>query len=167
MKIAIVDIETTGLDPTKHEIIEIGCVIFNDRGFEITDWLDVKVRPKHIETADPIALQVNGYNEEEWKDAIGLGEAMSRLMEKAEDAVFCSYPVVFDYPFIQQIGVEESFSHYKLCLFSMVYSRFGKPLSMKDACERFDIQPEPKVHRAMNGAMCEYNLYRALHEDAV
>ena len=67
--IAIVDLETTGLDEQLHEIIEVGMVVVNQKTLEIIDTLDMKVRPTHPETASAKALEVNGYNEEDWIDS--------------------------------------------------------------------------------------------------
>ena len=45
----------------RHEIIEIGCVITTPR-LEIIEKFELKIKPKHIEDADPIALKINHYN---------------------------------------------------------------------------------------------------------
>ena len=77
--LAFIDIETTGFNVETQEIIEIGCVIVaqND-GIpgEVIDEFDLKVKPEHLEAADPEALSVNGYNEAEWLFAMDLMQAM-------------------------------------------------------------------------------------------
>jgi DNA polymerase III epsilon subunit-like protein len=162
MKIAMIDLETTGLDPKFHEIIEIGCVVFDSDTFEILDTLDIKAKPQHIERAHPKALEVNGYTEDAWDDAMLLGDALGKLEDIAEGAVFCSFPVAFDFLFIDSVGISGIFNRYKICLFSMLYQKTGEIMSLKNACKRFDIEPEPDVHRAINGAMSEYKLFKAL-----
>ncbi len=163
MKIAVIDLETTGLHPHVHEIIEVGGVIFDDRTYDIVDTLDFKVTPTNMDVFSEQARIVNGYTEEAWKDAMSKEEAVRELRLRANNAVFCSYPLLFDYSFIQAAGAHVNFNRYKTCLFSMMYSHFGTFMSLKDACRRFDIPPEPDVHRAINGAMAGYELYKALH----
>ena len=70
MKLVFLDTETTGLDHIKHEIIEIAFVIFENSGDEWTHSEVVrKIKPCHIETAQPKALEINGYNEKDWQEA--------------------------------------------------------------------------------------------------
>ena len=54
-KLVFVDVETTGLDETRHEIIEIAVI----RGSQT---YHRKVQPQHIETASPRALEINGFS---------------------------------------------------------------------------------------------------------
>ena len=77
-KIAFTDLEMTGLDPLKHEIIEFGLVVADEESLEILARYDQKVKPEHIEAAQKEALGVAGYKEEDWKDAISLKDALAQ-----------------------------------------------------------------------------------------
>ena len=97
----IVDIETTGTNPDIHEIIEIGAVN------EVTgETLSLKVVPIHIHTADPRALEVNGYTPEAWKDAVTLGHALLRLKQFSINGrvlpFMLGYNVSFDRMFLEK-----------------------------------------------------------------
>jgi oligoribonuclease (3'-5' exoribonuclease) len=70
--IAVTDVETKGLEPDIHEIIEIGLILVDQPSLTILDMLDVKVRPEHIERASEAALALNGYNQQEWRSAVSL-----------------------------------------------------------------------------------------------
>jgi len=61
-KLAFIDLETTGLNEAIHEICEIAI---------IADQLTYvrKVTLLRPDLADPIALKINGYNLEDWKDS--------------------------------------------------------------------------------------------------
>ena len=57
----VFDLETTGLDASQHEIIEIGCVLTTP-SFEVIEKFEFKIKPERIENADPIAMKINHYN---------------------------------------------------------------------------------------------------------
>src|SRR5258708_781182 len=84
--IAFTDLETTGLSVIKHEIIEIGAVITNS-DLEVIDEVDLKVHPRHIETAQARALEINGYTPDKWVGAICLREALQEYSDKTTNAV--------------------------------------------------------------------------------
>lgn len=169
-KIAIVDVETTGLDPRFHEIIEIGMVVFNARTFEIIDTFEMKVKPERPEDAEPKALQVNGYNDEEWEEAGTLHDAMLMMAEKAEGAMFCAHNMVFDWGFLDEAqrktGIELPFGRHKLDLLTLAWGRIPHhkvfSWSLKTICTYFGLPPEPKMHRALQGVLAEYMVYTKL-----
>ena len=173
-KIAITDLETSGDVPSKHEILEIGLIVFDNKTFEIFDTLNLKTRPEHLETAVPAALEWNGYKEEDWKDAVSLEQAMKEYGKKTEGAIFCSYNVSFDWGFINEAfsktGLQNPMStfenHDRLDLLTLAYMKGlkeSKSLSLKSACKLFDISAEPIPHSALNGAMTAYQLFKKLN----
>ncbi len=65
--IAFVDLETTGTDPARHELWEIGLVLRDQLGDHELRW---EVRP-NLAAADPAALRINRYYERTELDKIG------------------------------------------------------------------------------------------------
>ncbi len=174
-KIAITDIETTGDIPSRHEIIEIGLVVFDPNTFEILETMSKKVKPENIETAVPEAILYNGYTEEAWKEAVSLREAMEEYGEKTKDCMFCAYNVSFDWGFINEsfakFGIENPMAtrenHDRLDLLTLAWERGLKnqdSFSLKTACNLFGIPPEPEPHTALNGAMTSYELFKKLNK---
>lgn len=169
-KIAIVDLETTGLDPLHHEIIELGMVLFDADTLTILDALDLRIAPQWIERASPEALKVNGYNKKDWEKTMDLTLAMTLFKARTEDATFCAHNVIFDWSFLVQAsretGVLLNFDYHKVDLLSMAWAKIphGKmqSWSLKTICAYLRIPPEPKVHRGLQGAMKEYEVYKAL-----
>lgn len=167
------DLETSGDIPGEHEILEIGLVIFDPHTFEITDKWESKVKPGHIETAKQAALDYNGYNEKDWKDALALAEAIKIYGEKTEDCIFCSYNVSFDWSFVNdafwrckiQNPMSTKENHDRLDLLSIAWERGLKnepSFSLKTACKLFGIPPEPEPHSALNGSLTAYELFKKL-----
>ena len=171
-RIFLCDLETTGLDASRHEILEIGGILFDKDTCTILDVIDIKVKPERPEDGDPKAYFVNGYTKEDWKDAIGLHEAMLIVSEKAEKSLFMSYSVTFDWSFMQaafkKTGIEDPFHYHRLDLLTLAWSKIPHSKmgswALKSVCSYLNIPPEPKVHRGMNGAMKSYEVYRRLAE---
>lgn len=170
MKIIIVDLETTGLDPTQQEIIEIGAIITDDVDFYIHDEISIKVKPRRIDLASPKALEVNGYSAPEWQNTLSLEEAMQIFTDKAIGHIFMAYNYHFDAGFIEEAykktGIKNPFNHYKIDILSMAFTKIPHDKvgswSLKTVCTYLGIPPEPKIHRALNGARSAYQVYKKI-----
>ena len=164
IKLALTDVETTGLNPDEHEIIEIGLVVFDSEApFTIYDTLDIKVKPEHISSAEKEALAINGYNKEDWREAVSIEEAMTLYRTKTKDCMFMAHNVCFDYGFIQKYV---KFHRHKLDLFGVAWTKIPHEKmsrwSLKEICGALQIEPESEIHRAINGAMKEREVYMTL-----
>ena len=49
LKVAVLDTETTGLDPENHEIIQFGMIVYEGFGGTELEELNFKIRPRNIE----------------------------------------------------------------------------------------------------------------------
>lgn len=166
--ISIVDIETTGLDASRHEIIEIGLLIFDPRNMQVVKKGNLFVKPEHPETGDFLAAIVNGYNEEAWDAANNLKSAMAVFSGATDGTILLAQNVTFDWSFIREAerktGIRTHFDYHRLDLMSMVYAKTGEILSLKNMCRRFKIEPEPDVHRALAGAEKAFEIYKEIME---
>jgi DNA polymerase-3 subunit epsilon len=99
--IVFIDLETTGLDPNKHEIIEIGLVSMDYKTLTVWGERSWKVRPKRLEDADPKALEVNGFTPEAWEDAVYLQDALVEVAQNIENATMAGHNVHFDLDFLK------------------------------------------------------------------
>lgn len=168
--LAITDLEMTGLDPSVHEIIEIGLVLVDQDTFEIKDTLNVQVKPEHIGTASPEALVVNGYKAEDWNDAIPLKEALQIYAEKTRGAVFCGQVVSVDWGFLaegfRKTGVVHSMDYHQVDVPSIAWAKLRhtgiEKVKLSALCKYFGIPEEPQEHRAINGAMKAYEVLKKL-----
>jgi DNA polymerase III epsilon subunit-like protein len=100
MKLAFIDIETTGLNPGYHQIIEIAIITEIDGK---TDVYCTKIKPNDIHRADKKALQINGYNEIEWIDAPYDYEVVDEIAEKLNGCTLVGHNVQFDHEFIEDL----------------------------------------------------------------
>lgn len=169
MKYAIIDLETTGLNPlTGHEVIELGAVVFNSDNTDQREDINVLIKPSHPELGDPKAFAVNGYNEDEWKLAEPIEVVLKDLEPVFSGAVFMSYNVTFDWAFMAKAyhdaGIRDPFHYHRLDLMTMAWNAMppGSSISLKSACQHFGIEPEPTVHRALNGAIKAFEVYKKI-----
>lgn len=165
--ISLVDLETTGLDPRTCEIIEMAVIVFDKDTLEIVQTFETKVLPEHIETASEKALLINGYKEENWKDAISLKDAMEILKTHVDSTQLLAQNVVFDHGFLEtashQTGIALDFYRPCLDLPSIAWATIPhdkvQSWSLKTLCAYLHIPPEDSVHRAMGGASAAFNCY--------
>lgn len=159
--LAFIDVETTGLDPAVHEMIEFA--MFTDLGSPIV----FKIKPRHIETAHPKALEVNGYNEAEWTDAIPFDIAARQIADRLKDCVIVGHNVRFDVGFITALlksaGVDARIDYHLVDTVTLAYEHLVPKgltsLSLKNVCAFIGLTPEPDVHRAEAGASQCRNVY--------
>lgn len=172
MRIVLCDIETTNLTPQTGEIIELGFIIFESETFQVYGKFNFKIKPEHIETASPKALEVNGYTQEDWEDAITLSEALTFFAKATQGCHFAGHNVVFDYKFVEyylnKLGIEHNLNYHTLDTLSMAYAKIPhskmQSWSLKSICTYLGIPPEPRIHRAINGAESAYQVYVKLME---
>ena len=167
--LAIVDIETSGDDELKHEILEIGFLIVRKKNFEVIDSGNWLIKPHHIENAIHAALSRNGYNDYDWRDAEELSKVMPIFSEKTQNAIFTAFNVTFDWAFIKNAfrvtGAPNLMDYHRLDILTLAWTMGGDSLehfNLKAVSEFFGTPPEPDPHRAINGAEAALNILRKL-----
>jgi DNA polymerase III epsilon subunit-like protein len=167
-KMLWLDVETTGLDETVHEIIEIGAVLTDLQGNALRQ-VCIKVRPENIALANPEALRVNGYSPEAWVGAHSKREAAQLLRGAAADAILAGWNVGFDARFAKAMvcgqGLEPTWDYHSIDVFALAWPlllRNEAGLKMELACDLLGVPKEPRPHRAINGARTALALYHEL-----
>lgn len=166
---AFIDIEATGINVLRHEILEIGCVLTTPE-LKVIEEFELLVKPERIEDADPVSLKVTRYNKEEWKEAITLKNAMQILSEKTKDCIMVGQNVSFDVTFLEaaftQTGVSNHMHYHKLDTLSIAWAKFHKNedvnhFSLHELCQRFGIENK-RPHTSLSDARATYELYKKL-----
>jgi DNA polymerase-3 subunit epsilon len=167
--LAFIDIETTGLDIIKNEIIEIGCVITTQK-FKVIEKFELKIKPEHIENADPIALKVNHYDSADWALADNLEDAMKIFSKKVKDCIMIGQNVSFDSGFLEyafaKTKLKNNMHYHKLDTISIAWAKFhNNPdidhFSLRELCKHFDIKNK-NPHSALSDAYATFELYKKL-----
>ncbi|WP_298754863.1 3'-5' exonuclease [uncultured Psychroserpens sp.] len=168
----VLDVETTGLNPIKHSIVEIGALDFNNPSNEFYQ----KCKVFEGAEVDPMALKVNGYDNSQLLDSnrIGLKEMVLKFIEwidKINDRTIAGHNVDFDINFLNQTliryNIKYNFGWRKVDQHTLVYTNHlknGKSPPIKNGFSNLDgdnimryvgLPEEPKPHTGINGAKFE------------
>jgi DNA polymerase III epsilon subunit-like protein len=93
----VLDTETTGLLPEEHEIIELAIVNLDGKTL-----FNEKIKPKHIKTASPKALEINGYNKEDWSFARPFKEYAVIISNILDNSIVIGQNPLFDINFLDK-----------------------------------------------------------------
>lgn len=174
-KLAFLDIETTGFDVEKQEIIEIGVVIMSQKDGVLGDMVEefeLKIKPTKLENASAEALAINGYNEMEWMFAMTLEQAMKVFAEKTKDCIMVAHNIAFDYSFLAKAfaitGVKNEMFFAKIDTISFAYAKLHKldnapRLNLGALCEYFGVK-NSRAHTALADTRATVEVYRKLLE---
>lgn len=166
---AFIDLETTGLNFAKHEIIEIGCVLTDDK-LKVIEEFEFKIKPEHIENADKTALKINHYKEKDWELGYEIEDAIKIFSEKVKDCIMVGQNVSFDFGFIEynlnKFEIKNTLHYHKLDTISIAWAKLNKEkdfehFSLREMCKYFGIINE-NPHSALSDARATYLLYKKL-----
>ena len=176
--LVIVDLETTGLDPLVHEVIDIGAVRVDQASLDIEATFSAKLRPCHIEQQpDPKALEVNGYSPEAWKNAVDQFDGWRSFFFFARQGVFCSYRNDFDWSFTEEAlrlywpktGDRDKdrfgpFDRHLIDIPSIAWGVLGPlpKIGKNPVAIHLGIGEEKKPHGGLNGALHALEVLRSL-----
>jgi DNA polymerase III epsilon subunit-like protein len=168
----VLDIETTGLDPRRHSIIEIGAVDFSNP----SNYFSGKCQIWSGAEVDFQALEINGFTLEEIQDKKidshqELLSSFKNWTELIEDKTIAGQNVDFDISFLiesyKRFGLNFNLGKRKVDQHSIVFAHFLKrkikpslkegvsDLSSDVIMNYVGLPPEPRPHRALNGARYE------------
>lgn len=161
MKFAVVDIETTGLNPEHDRIIEIGVVLMEyDRVCSEHQFL---IQPE--QKLRPVIVHLTGISDRDLEGMPLFEEVADELLELLSDRVLIGHNIQFDYSFLKKAfaGSGISFSSKTICTRDL--SEFVFPglrsFSLKSICRKLKIANE-KPHRALPDARVTALLFHQL-----
>ncbi|SCA63315.1 hypothetical protein SCG7086_AO_00130 [Chlamydiales bacterium SCGC AG-110-P3] len=189
MRAIFVDIETTGLSPYKHRLLELALKIVDlTTGEEIATYEAIVQQPTAVwKNSDPVSLKINGFSPQ--KSAQGRTESVisseveafleSHVIRRGE-AIFIAQNSSFDRAFFAQLidpchQEQLQWPYHWLDLASMYWcvrsteqSHQGLPppdrlsLSKDEIADRYGIPPEATPHLAINGVNHLITCYNAV-----
>jgi DNA polymerase III alpha subunit (gram-positive type) len=176
--LAFVDVETTGLKPGYHEMIDIGIVMTDLGGNELGD-LFIRIQPEHPERTDEGARAVNAFDDQRWRElgALPTAQAVDRIVEfnngigGDRKVLMVAFNSHFDTSFLDHLfrsqdrSWRELYHYFVLDLPSMAWSLGITNLTGSSISNELGVEDEPHVaelHTGITGAKLNARLYREL-----
>ena len=166
-KAVFVDIETTGVQVERHQIIDIAVVGPDEKD----EWQSkMHVSDTALALASEGAIKVTGFKKSEWVGAPKITEVLTSFMQRVRGHVLIGHNIMFDIGFIRralgQVGIPADFlpppcvDTYMLA--KQTLTHFGLKKFALDACNEFLGLPREGDHRALGGALACKRLYETL-----
>ena len=160
-EVAVIDCETTGLDPGHDRVISVGVVLVDLRD-DIQDCptLDLTVNPGVPIPAD--ATRIHGITDEDVKDNDSFGEVADKLIEFISDRPLVGFNVSFDKRFLNAELKRHGFKSFHRkrshCVMMTLEEVWGYRPSLDNAIERMSLTRSGNVHNALNDALATMNI---------
>ena len=155
------DLETTGLSPQEHEIIEIGAL--KVREGKVVDRFMEFVHPDKPIT--PMITNITNITNDMVAGARSCPEVIHDFLSFCEDDVLIGHNVMFDYSFVKCSAVREGLTFEKMGIDTLKIARkVHKDFESKSLgalCDYYHIE-NPAAHRAYYDALATAKLYQTL-----
>lgn len=156
------DIETTGLDPKRDTILEIGAVRFNGRRVE-EQWSTLINPGRSIPT---FISRLTGITNQMVAHAPSISEVKTELAEFVGEETIIGHNIAFDLAFLRRqnlFSYNDSIDTYEMASVLLPNaSRYGL-----SALSKILTVPLPATHRALEDALVTHGVYLRLHDLAL
>ena len=156
------DLETTGLDPKRDKIIEIGAIKIKDG--EIIGKFETFVNPQRL--LEERIVELTGIRDEQLKDAPEITDILPELLDFIGEDILLGHSVLFDYAFVKKAAINQRLKFEKFGIDTLKIARKFLPdlesRSLGFLCTHFEI--EHNAHRALTDAKATSQLYHKLAE---
>ena|GEM_PF-2709 len=162
MKLAVVDVETSGGQARADRIVEIGIVLLDD-GRPVNRFGSLINPGISIPTS---LTAIHGISNEMVRDAPSFADLAEQILELLEDRIFVAHNVHFDYGFLEEEFRRNGydFRAKKLCTVRLSRKLLRlRSHSLASLCLHFSIRNE-KAHRALEDATATAQVLQYLLE---
>lgn len=156
-----VDLETTGLDPKRDKIIEIGAIRI-ENGMEMAQY-HTMVNPRRQLKEQTTGL--TGIAGEMVENAPDIGDIIGEVLDFCGELPLLGHNILFDYSFLKRAAVNHHMEFEREGIDTLKLCRQFMPeeerKNLASACAFYGIEQE-SAHRALGDAMDAHRLYRKL-----
>lgn len=169
LSFAVVDCETTGVNPETDRIVQVAAVIVNGTG-EVVDEFHTVVKPESPDNYVHGAEHIHGISEEQVRNGMPLRQALERLWNISEGNVFTAHNARFDISFLkaesERVGIAPRIDNHidTLALARRIDTEKSRRHSLEALCEHYGIERE-RAHDAKADATATAKLLIHLMND--
>jgi DNA polymerase III alpha subunit (gram-positive type) len=166
VKLAFVDLETSGLDPLTHEIIEAAVIVERATDGKVVAEFECSL-PFDESRANPKALEINGWGKREFPPQVKPSKVVARVASLTDGALFIGNCPWFDDAFLKALFREHDQKpgwHYHLVdVENLIAGKLGlaPPWDSKRVSEAVGVPVPTDQHGAMPDARWSRELYHA------
>ncbi len=164
MEYVALDLETTGLEPSKDRIIEIGAVKVRNK--EVVGEYGTLINPQ-MEIPDRIT-ELTGISNDMVQGKPLIAQALGELLDFCEELPLLGHNLMFDYSFVKHQAVDAGMVFEKKGMDTLKLARALLPelpsRSLQNLRMHYEI-PQKDAHRALEDARTTYLLYERLREE--
>lgn len=157
-----IDLETTGLNPKRDRIIEIGAIRV-EQG-QIVEEFSTFVDPGR--KLEERITELTGIRDEDLTDAPQLDEVFPKLLEFMGELPLLGHSILFDYSFLKKAAVDRKISFERSAVDTLQIARKYLPelphRNLEYLCRYYEIPHH--AHRALEDAKATDLLFRKLTE---
>lgn len=162
MKLAVVDIETTGAAREGHKITEIAILCVDD-GVVVEEWSSL-INPERF---IPWGItKLTGITDEMVAEAPKFFSVAKKIIELTEGRIFVAHNAFFDYRFIQSEFSDLGYTFQREVMCTVRLARKGFPglpsYSLHNLSKHFALKRESE-HRALDDARACYEVFRRVY----
>lgn len=168
------DIETTGFDPAKDEILEIGFAFFTleaeidaieanagkkTSGFKITQEYSKVFKP--IKPVSETILGLTGITTEELENGENFADCREEIQEQLKDVVLVGHNIGFDIKFLQGLGIKFSGATIDTLDLAQAFLPTHPSYNLENLMHYFGV-PHTEAHRALADAKATLQVLEGL-----
>lgn len=158
----VVDLETTGLDPKRDKIIEIGAIQVENGEIKKTFQTFVNPGRKLSEKVK----ELTGIMDEDLEHAPSIETVIKDFLEFVDDECLVGHNILFDFSFLKRAAVNCGLTFERGGIDTLRLSRVFllelQSRTLPALCQHFQIDHNP--HRALDDVFATYMLYKKLKE---
>ncbi len=152
------DLETTGLDPNKDKIIQIGFIVFNENGKIFEKYETYINTNKEI---PEIISEITGIKNEDIKNAPKFEKIKSKIQNLLNENTLVGHNIDFDISFLIKEGITIKKTYIDTLFLSSAIFSNEKSHSLENLCKNFKIK-QKKAHTALEDSISAMKLFLIL-----
>lgn len=149
------DLETTGLDFEKEDIIELGAIVFDQKG-KILEEINTLI--KTDKEIPELISQITGIKNTDMKDAVDFNSIKENLQKLLNENILVGHNINFDINFLEKYGIQISNDYFDTLFLSSAILLEEKSYSLETLCQTLNLK-NLASHNAYEDAKSSMKLF--------